>query len=164
MRRKADSINPDLLDCEYMLDTHTNTEYCKFCEEPKGGSTHPQECPVRLRWALRYSQSKLKELQDQFDVLKGEALALEAQIRCTCIQTHAHTCQAVPRPVDMAAPWIGMRFWGELAGNPPEWHEFEVTTLTHALRVRRVDGDGEIPIPRTYWDHGVQIGMFKAKP
>jgi len=108
-----ESADPDRLDCEYVINPYDQTGplMCKFCRENKGATKRFQECPVRLRWKLGGTEHKLKELQDQFDILKAEALALEAKIQCTCIQTHATNCQAVTRPVDLAAPWVGMTIW-----------------------------------------------------
>jgi hypothetical protein len=64
---------------------------CLFCLTPRAHASG--ECSTRLR-------STLDALQYQFDVLKGEALALEAKIQCTCIQTHAIGCPAAPRKAE----------------------------------------------------------------
>tara|TARA_R110000868_G_scaffold255275_3_gene511885 strand:+ start:4320 stop:4841 length:522 start_codon:yes stop_codon:yes gene_type:complete len=155
--------DPDRLDCEYVINPYDQEGplMCKFCRENKGSTKRPQECAVRLRWALKGEQQKHKALQDQFDVLKAEALAAEALIRCTCIQTHAPTCKAVTRPVDLAAPWIGMVFYADNGVDG-------VHTIT------KVEGDkihyegntepsGRGWMSRSVWDWMVKSDRIKAE-
>jgi hypothetical protein len=120
------------------------------------------ECPVRLRDALN-------ALQNQFGTLKAEALALEAKIQCTCIQTHAATCQAVSRPVDLAAPWIGMKFWAQFIASPPIWRECQIEAIRDEENGKHIDwfrtdagGRREYFIPNE-WDKLVRVGSIKAE-
>lgn len=71
--------------------------------------------------------------------------------------------EMTPWSVDMAAPWVGMRFWAEYVGNPPEWHECEVVALMPMIKVCRVGEKEYQSMPRSYWDHGVSIGMLREK-
>jgi hypothetical protein len=66
---------------DHIIDESTGK--CHRCGMGRVERAYPTECPIRLRDALN-------ALQCQFDTLKAEALAAEAQIRCTCIQTHAN--------------------------------------------------------------------------
>jgi len=114
----------------------------------------------KAREAVGFPLPKKVDLTfEQTEELLREIDAL-AKPACTCIQTHASTCQAAPRLPDLAAPFVGMRFQCQ----PPVIRE------PYASRVTAVDPDridwihpvgSETYLLRADWDRWVREGWIK---
>jgi hypothetical protein len=131
-------------------DMPKNAPNCLLCMTPRAHASG--ECSARLRAALN-------QTDEQLALLKSDMLAAP-EGACTCIHTHAPTCPAAPRPVDLAAPWVGMRIAvqheeGDMDG--------AVTEASPKWVGWRLDGaHSDARLDRATWDQWVQKGWIKA--
>jgi hypothetical protein len=119
----------------------------------------------KIEMSLEQGEQLIAEYEKQEEFIKGIALrqAYPLLSTCNCIQTHADTCQATPRPVNLAAPWIGMRFWCSMSVNG--WTECQIVQVTSGVIYfspveRPNEGHSQV---RTIWDYKVSTSQIKAE-